>query len=121
MTTPKTTIVILAHAPLASAYAELITHVQGAMPPKVYAIDVFANDTCATTQNALVRLLGSDRPCLFLTDLPGATPHNCAVAVCKTMMDTQLISAISAPLVLRAINYQQLPPQALHDKLLGLD
>jgi mannose/fructose-specific phosphotransferase system component IIA len=63
------------------------------------------------------------KPCLILTDLAGATPHNCATNACNNQASEQesmwcVATPISAPLLLRAINYRHLNPAALRNKLL---
>ncbi len=135
--TVHTTIIIVAHTPLASAYLTLIQHVytlQDKFPEHVYAIDVAAGEACDIVEQAIKKLLFKQAytdslipeyiPCLILTDLPGATPHNCAIKACNDNEANDqesiwcIVAPISAPLLLRAINYRHLNPAALRNKLL---
>lgn len=137
MQTVDTTIVIVAHAPLASAYLALIQHVYtlpDKFPKQIYAIDVPAGQASHITEQAIKALLFKRCyidslvvkcvPCLILTDLPGATPHNCAINACNNNENKNqdsvwcVATPISAPLLLRAINYRHLNPAALRNKLL---
>jgi mannose/fructose-specific phosphotransferase system component IIA len=135
--TVHTTIIIVAHAPLASAYLALIEHIytlQDKFPKQVYAIDVPAGEARDVTEQAIKSLLFNQcyidsmilkpTPCLILTDLAGATPHNCAINACNNNQANEqesmwyVATPISAPLLLRAINYRHLNPAALRNKLL---
>jgi PTS system ascorbate-specific IIA component len=111
-----TKLIVVAHAPLASALLAVLAHVQGSVPAHVLAVDVAADEAPSITQAAITRLIQGGEA-LILTDLPGATPHNCASAVCESALPVLVISPVSAPLLLRAVNYSHLPAQALFDKL----
>jgi mannose PTS system EIIA component len=132
-----TTILIVAHAPLASAYLSLVKHVytlQNKALEHIYTVDVPADEPRHITEHTIKALLlkecyvalptPSCTNCLILTDLPGATPHNCAINACnENQKDTQpsawcVVAPISAPLLLRAINYRHLSATTLRDKLL---
>ncbi len=112
----KTKLIVVAHAPLASALLAVVQHVHGSVPAHVLAVDVAANDAPEHTQ-ALIGAFVQGQQALILTDLPGATPHNCANQVCTQGLNALVISPVSAPLLLRAVNYSHLPAQALFDKL----
>ncbi len=112
----QTNILVVAHAPLASALLDVLRHVHGAVPLGVYAVDVLADENTAAVALRIAALVGTT-PSLILTDLPGATPHNCATQACKDIANSLFISPLTAPLLLRAVNYRSLPLQALHDKL----
>jgi PTS system ascorbate-specific IIA component len=135
--TVHTTIIIVAHAPLASAYLALIQHIytlQDKLLKQIYAIDVPAGEVRDVTEQAIKSLLfnqyyidsmiSKPTPCLILTDLAGATPHNCAINACNNNQANEqesmwcVATPISAPLLLRAINYRHLNPAALRNKLL---
>jgi PTS system ascorbate-specific IIA component len=111
-----TNILVVAHAPLATAMLDVLRHVHGTVPQGVYAVDVLADEDTAAVAQRITHLVGTV-PSLVLTDLPGATPHNCATQACKDLANSLFISPLTAPLLLRAVNYRSLPLQALHDKL----
>jgi mannose PTS system EIIA component len=114
--TNHTNVLVVAHAPLASAMLDVLRHVHGAVPPGIYAVDVLADEETAAVAQRIAALVGAV-PSLVLTDLPGATPHNCATQACKNLANSLFISPLTAPLLLRAVNYRSLPLQTLHDKL----
>jgi mannose PTS system EIIA component len=111
-----TKLIVVAHEPLASALLAVLKHVHGSVPAHVFALDVAANELPSTTQHSIAALVSGEQA-LVLTDLPGATPHNCANAACEQMHHAVMLSPVSAPLLLRALNYSHLPAQALRDKL----
>jgi mannose PTS system EIIA component len=111
-----TNILVVAHAPLANAMLDVLRHVHGTVPLGVYAVDVLADEDTAAVAQRITQLVGTV-PSLVLTDLPGATPHNCATQACKDLANSIFISPLTAPLLMRAVNYRSLPLQALHDKL----
>jgi mannose PTS system EIIA component len=112
----KTKIVVVAHEPLASALLAVVQHVHGHLPAHVLAVDVTAHETPEHTQQTIATFVQGDQA-LVLTDLPGATPHNCASVACESLKNVLMLSPVSAPLLLRAVNYSDLPAQALYDKL----
>jgi mannose PTS system EIIA component len=109
-----TKLIVVGHSPLASAL--LAVHVHGTVPAHVMAIDVAANETPESTQLRIAQAI-KQSPALVLCDLVGATPHNCATKACGDQHQALILSPVSAPLLLRAVNYSHLPPQALYDKL----
>ncbi len=112
-------IVVVAHAPLASAMLDVLRHVHGAVPQGVFAVDVQADEDTAAVAAKITALVGTV-PSLVMTDLAGATPHNCATQACKDLANSRFISPLTAPLLLRAVNYRNLPLHALHEKLTQL-
>jgi PTS system ascorbate-specific IIA component len=115
---PQTKLIVVAHAPLASALLAVVQHVHGSVPPYVLAVDVAASDLPEATQRTIANFVQGSQA-LVLTDLPGATPHNCANHVCSQMQHAVMLSPVSAPLLLRAVNYSHLSARALHDKLIA--
>lgn len=111
-----TQIVVVAHQPVASAMLALVQHVFGAVPEGVHAVNVIANQTPEQVAQSIQTIVGA-QPTLLLTDLPGATPHNGAAACLTTRVDWRLISPLTAPLLLRAINYKHQRPDALFTTL----
>ena len=79
----NTGILIIAHAPLASALRECVLHVYPESAAGVLALDVHANDATEATHQAVIRLLEQLHApnTLVLTDVFGATPCNVAQKV----------------------------------------
>lgn len=100
-------ILILAHAPLASALRQCVLHVFPDSAAAVVALDVLPNvppeESLAQAQ-ALVRQL--DLPnTLVVTDVFGATPCN----VAQRLVDgvhSKLITGVNLPMLLRTVSYR---------------
>ena len=74
-------ILIIAHAPLASALKEFAKHVYGEVPNRLVAIDVMAHEDAKITLDRAVEAahtVNSENGLLVLTDIMGATPANVA-------------------------------------------
>jgi PTS system ascorbate-specific IIA component len=107
-------IVIIAHAPLASALRQCVAHVFPEKVAGVQAVDVLAHagteQSLAQAQQA-ARHFGSE-PVLLLTDVLGATPCN----VAQQLLDgreARLLAGVNLPMLLRAVTYQNEPLDAL--------
>lgn len=86
---PNRGIVVIAHAPIASALAAAVTHVLGDLPASLLALDIPATrEPAAHVTRCLATLLerGWHQP-LILTDLPGATPYRVATGVAAALSD----------------------------------
>lgn len=106
-------IVVIAHAPLASAMVECAKHVLG-HDPYVNAIDIQPGQCaadCATGVSDQLIALDRGEGVLVLTDLPGASPSNIAVKACHTVQEAGIpccvLGGVNASMLLRAINYRQ--------------
>jgi PTS system ascorbate-specific IIA component len=83
----NTGILIIAHAPLASALRASVLHVFPEVATQILALDVppqEATDITATHARALLSQLGTPNS-LVLTDVFGATPCNVAQRVVETV------------------------------------
>jgi mannose PTS system EIIA component len=107
-------IVIIAHAPLATALRQCVAHVFPDRVEGVRAVDVQAQaspeQSLAQARESAAHFSGS--PLLLLTDLPGATPSNVARALLAGR-DARLIGGVNLPMLLRAVTYQHEPIDAL--------
>lgn len=109
------TIVVMAHAPLASAMRQCALHVFPDCGSRVLALDVEADEAPETTlQRAHALLDGIRSPgVLIMLDVLGATPANVALQLAQQRQDTaprlQLIAGINLPMLLRAHCYAHLP------------
>ena len=102
-----TGILIIAHAPLASAMRACALHVYPEAANEVVALDVPPNEFTDTTQaaaRALLAQLGTTQT-LVLTDVFGATPCNVAQKVVDGVA-SKLIAGVNLPMLLRAVNYR---------------
>lgn len=106
--TPMNTgILIIAHAPLASALRACVLHVYPEVAAGVLAQDVPPNEATETTRlNATALLQQLDAPnTLVLTDVFGATPCNVAQKVVDGV-HSKLVAGVNLPMLLRTVNYR---------------
>ena len=104
-------ILLIAHAPLASALRDCVLHVYPELADEVLALDVAPNEAVETTRLAVValrsQLPGPD--VLILTDVCGATPCNVAQKVVDGV-HSRLVAGVNLPMLLRTFNYRHEPP-----------
>lgn len=105
-----TGILIIAHAPLASAMRQCMAHVFADADHSLAALDVQPQvppeETLAQAR-ILMRHLGPG-PVLVLTDVFGATPCN----VAQKLVDgahSRLLAGLNLPMLLRAVTYRHEP------------
>lgn len=106
----NTGILIIAHAPLASALRECVLHVYPETANGVLALDVLPNASTEATRaaaQALLQQLGAPNT-LVLTDVFGATPCNVAQKVVDGV-HSKLVAGVNLPMLLRTVNYRHEP------------
>lgn len=104
-------LLIVAHAPLASALKECASHVYAGCPQKLLAVDVAPDasvDTAAAAALPALREAASDGSALVLVDVFGATPSNVALQLTELAGDLKLkvIAGVNLPMLLRSVCYQ---------------
>nr|MDP2191221.1 PTS fructose transporter subunit IIA [Rhodoferax sp.] len=101
-------ILIIAHAPLASALRQCVLHVFPDGEAGVAAFDVQSNaspeETLAGAAQALARLNAPQT--LVLTDVLGATPCNVAQKLVDGL-NSKLIAGVNLPMLLRTVTYRR--------------
>lgn len=107
-------LLIVAHAPLASALAAVAAHVDAEAAAGLGVLDVAAHWPIETTDAALARLLPPGKPVLILADVFGASPCNAALraAVLRPLGSTQVISGANVAMVWKALTYLRREPLA---------
>lgn len=103
----NTGILIIAHAPLASALRSSVLHVFPDVEGGVEALDVPAQESPEATRAAALALfekLGTAQT-LVLTDVFGATPCNVAQKVVDGTR-SKLVAGVNLPMLLRTVNYR---------------
>jgi PTS system ascorbate-specific IIA component len=103
-------ILIIAHAPLASALRQCVAHVFPDRVAEVLAFDV-QPDVSAQDSLAMARQLAArfgQAPLLLLTDVMGATPCNVARQLLGSL-PARLVAGVNLPMLLRAVTYQDQP------------
>ena len=107
-------ILIIAHAPLASALRQCVLHVFPDNSAGLAALDVQPNtppeETLAQAR-VMLRQLGTDNA-LVLVDVFGATPCNVAQKLIDGVQ-SKLITGINLPMLLRSVTYRHEPLDAL--------
>ena len=107
-------ILIIAHAPLASALRDCALHVFPDCSAEVQAVDVppdeAPEDTLVRAQQAMHRL--SAETVLLVSDVFGATPCNVAQKL-NDGVRTRLVAGANLPMLLRSVCYRHESLQAL--------
>ncbi|MDP3133659.1 MAG: PTS fructose transporter subunit IIA [Burkholderiaceae bacterium] len=103
-------ILVIAHAPLASALRQCVLHVFPDAAPSVVAVDVLPQASPdESLQQARRAVTGMDmNHLLVLTDVFGATPCNVAQRLVEGAA-ARLVSGVSLPMLLRAVTYRHEP------------
>lgn len=103
-------IVIIAHAPLASALRQCVAHVFPDRLGGVVAVDVLPDAPVAQSVAQALQAVGplGQVPLLLLTDVLGATPSNVARQL-QEGRQTRLLAGVNLPMLLRAVTYQHEP------------
>jgi len=100
-------ILVIAHAPLASALRQCVLHVFPDAADDVAALDVPPNQPPDETlqQARILMELQGKADTLVLTDVFGATPCNVATRMVDGV-HSRLITGVNLPMLLRAVSYR---------------
>jgi PTS system ascorbate-specific IIA component len=107
-------ILIIAHAPLASALRDCALHVFPECAAGVQALDIAPNaspeESLLLAKAAMARLNTAE--VLLLSDVFGATPSNVAEKL-NDGIDTRLLAGVNLPMLLRSVCYRHESLEAL--------
>ena len=106
----STSILIIAHAPLAHALRECALHVFADSADSVAALDVPPHqppEESLAQARIMLDQLGTDTT-LVLTDVFGATPCNVAQRLVDGVR-SRLVTGVNVPMLLRAVSYRAEP------------
>ena len=106
-----TQLLIVAHAPLASALKEVAVHAFPDCAGRLQALDVEPDDSPAEVESRLRALLGSDEV-LILVDAFGATPCNGALRVADGVR-VKVVAGVNVPMLWRSVCYASEPLSSL--------
>jgi mannose PTS system EIIA component len=111
-------ILIIAHAPFATALRECVAHIYGGLPARIGVIDVTPD--CDPTEivalaHSEIERLKEENGALVLTDMFGATPSNIACRL-ASMPDVRVLTGVNLPMLVRAVCYRATPLDTLVDK-----
>lgn len=110
------TLIIVAHAPLASAFEAVAAHTFPERRAEVLALDLHPDTP--EPQRALLALLSplADQEVLVLTDVFGATPCRVSMEVAQRRPRTRVLAGVNAPMLWRALAYRDLPLDEVADR-----
>ncbi|OOY44560.1 hypothetical protein BOV91_01085, partial [Solemya velum gill symbiont] len=83
----NTTVLIIAHAPLASAYCDVASHVLSGQHKQLFCLDIEADADVEQAVTAGIEMLqptAGGQGALVLTDCFGATPSNIAGRIAES-------------------------------------
>ena len=115
-----TNILIIAHAPLASALKVCAEHVYPDMKDKISIMDIHSDQPIESLVNSAKSILCNiqSEQVLVLTDVFGATPCNVAMKIVDGY-HSKLVAGVNLPMLLRTVNYLNEPIDVLVDRALS--
>jgi len=114
-------ILIIAHAPLATALRDCVAHIYCGLPARIGAIDVLPDcdpAEVAARANAEIERLREENGALVLTDMFGATPSNIAARL-ATVPNVRVLAGVNLPMLVRSVCYRACDLDTLVDKALA--
>ncbi len=114
-------LLILAHNDLASALVDAAAHTFGEMPPQLAAVGVTYRQNPEQIRQLIgqrLRDVDQGQGALILADIYGATHTNVACTLLERGR-IELITGVNLPMLLKALNYRDLPMDELIDKALS--
>jgi mannose PTS system EIIA component len=121
-------VLIIAHAPLASALRAVASHVYGERADRVQALDVSEGESPAAIAEAARQRLAAlgQREVLVMTDVLGATPSNAAAALVdggggmtSPAVEMAVVAGVNVPMLWRTLCYLDEPLPALVERALA--
>lgn len=101
-------LLIIAHAPLASALQQVARHVFAERAHRLTSLDVAADERSEVVEARLRASLPSSGDVLIMTDVFGATPCNVALRVADGQR-CRVVSGVNVPMLWRALSYVDEP------------
>jgi len=105
-------ILLVTHSGIGSALVAVATTLLRTLPLRVEAFEVpfdASPDELLPRASAALRRVDAGAGVLVLTDLYGATPSNLAATLSRIGTPVRRVSALSLPMLLRVLNYPELP------------
>jgi PTS system ascorbate-specific IIA component len=102
---------IVAHGNLGDSLIESVRHVLGVRPPALECLDLTAcedPEQMRALTEAVIDTMDENDGVLLLTDIYGATPCN-TVSRMLASSRVEAVAGVNLPMVLKALNYRQLP------------
>jgi mannose PTS system EIIA component len=114
-------VLIVAHAPLASALKAVAQHVYVGCAESVQALDVGPGETPESVRDAaraLIDATAAEPDWLVLTDVFGATPCNGALLL-SDPLHVRVLAGVNVPMLWRTLCYAGEPLEALVERAVG--
>ncbi len=114
-------LLLITHAGIGGELLAAATRMLGACPLRAKTLAVSNSDDPAQVgaqARALAQGLDAGDGVLVLTDLFGSTPANIATGLCDAGR-TRILTGVNLPMLVRVLNYPQLPLEAMADKALS--
>jgi mannose PTS system EIIA component len=104
-------ILIVAHAPLASALASVAAHAYAECAQHVLVFDVGDGDAPEQVEQRMRQAMhaANAAEALILTDVVGATPHMGAMRVAEGNTLVRMVSGVNVPMLWRTLCYRHEP------------
>ncbi|GGK12055.1 PTS sugar transporter subunit IIA [Luteimonas terricola] len=105
-------ILLVTHIGIGTALAAVAGRLLGSLPLAVEVFEVSFDadpDAVLPAASAALRRADGGDGVLLLTDLYGATPANIASRLARLGTPVRRVSALSLPMLLRVLNYPELP------------
>ncbi len=115
-------IILLVHAPLATAMLDCVSHIYGYVPDNILTVNVYGDDTQQSIHKTMQNWIEEKKydGCLILNDLHGASPFNMGKAFIdkyqfnssnhiQTFLPLIMLTGLSLPMLMKAICHQNLP------------
>ncbi|MGY1410922.1 MULTISPECIES: PTS sugar transporter subunit IIA [unclassified Luteimonas] len=110
-------ILLLTHSGIGSALVASVEAIlRGNLPLRLAAFEVPFDadpDSLLPQASAAMRRVDGGEGVLILTDLYGASPSNLAAQLSRLGTPSRRVSALSLPMLLRVMNYAELPLEEL--------
>ncbi len=109
MITVQNGLLIVAHAPLATALRAVALHAFAECSSEVGALDIAADRSLEAAIEDVRRTLQaqSGRPVLVLVDVHGATPGNALQAVLGEFPNARAVAGVNLPMLWRSLCYRR--------------
>ncbi|MEN8214143.1 MAG: hypothetical protein ABFR19_07250 [Pseudomonadota bacterium] len=101
-------LLMVTHAPLGSAFLQVVAHILGATPDLLRVLDIAPNTNREIILDEgllLLKQLDDHEGVVILSDCKGSTPGNIAEQLHSIVFNSSLVYGLNLPMLLRALNY----------------